>query len=183
MFLRTRRALSMLYYAYDWQQAMLAPLRALAASGADFVEAFKPLIPNSPLAHVNAACHLIANTRVTHKRPPFGITSIESHGRTVPVIEEVVAATPFANLVRFRQADAPPHQPRVLVAAPLSGHFATLLLATVKSLVRDHDVYITDWQNMRDVPVSAGAFGFDDYVDHLIRFQTEIGPGGHMLAV
>ena len=176
----------MLYYAYDWQQAMLAPLRALASSGLDFAEAFRPLTPNSPLAHFNAACHLIANAKVTHKRPPFGIESVEINGRTVPVIEETVAATPFANLLRFRQADAPPNMaplPRVLVAAPLSGHFATLLVATVKSLVRDHEVYITDWQNMRDVPASAGAFGFDDYVDHLIQFQNDIGPGGHMLAV
>ena len=176
----------MLYYAYDWQQAMLAPLRALASSGMDFAETFKPFTPNSPLAQFDAACHLIANTRVTHKRPPFGITSVEIQGRTVPVIEETVAATPFANLLRFRQADAPPNMaplPRVLVAAPLSGHFATLLVATVKSLVRDHEVYITDWQNMRDVPASAGAFGFDDYVDHLMQFQNDIGPGGHMLAV
>jgi polyhydroxyalkanoate depolymerase len=172
----------MLYYAYDWQQALLAPLRALAASGASFVEAFKPLTPNSVQAHFDAACHLIADTRVTHKRPPFAIASVESGGRTVPVIEEAVASTPFCTLIRFRQADAPP-QPRVLVAAPLSGHFATLLMATVKSLVRDHEVYITDWHNMRDVPASAGVFGFDDYVDHLIRFQAEIGPGGHMLAV
>ena len=176
----------MQYYAYDWQQAMLAPLRALAAGGTHLAEIFKPLTPNSPLAHLDAACQLIANTRVTHKRPPFGITSVEVEGRTVPVVEDIVAATPFATLVRFRQADAPPDAaplPRVLVAAPLSGHFATLLLATVKSLVRDHEVYLTGWHTMRDVPVSAGPFGFDDYVEHLIQFQTDIGPGGHMLAV
>lgn len=181
----TGRALSMLYYAYDWQQAMLAPLRALATSGTHVAQAFAPLEPHSPSAHFDAACQLIANARVTHRRPPFGIASVEVQGRAVPVVEEVVAATPFANLVRFRRADAAPDAPlpRVLVAAPLSGHFATLLLATVKALLRDHEVYITDWQNMRDVPLSAGQFGLDDYVEHLIRFQTDIGPGGHMLAV
>ena len=172
----------MLYYAYDWQQAMLAPLRALAGVGVDVAKGFTPIEASSPLAHFNAACHLIANAKVTHKRPPFAITDVESHGRKVAVTEDVVAATPFATLIRFRQAGAPP-MPRILVAAPLSGHFATLLLATVKALLRDHEVYITDWHNMRDVPVSAGAFGFDDYVDHLIQFQADIGPGGHMLAV
>ena len=171
----------MLYYAYDWQQALLEPLRMLATGWAELLDAVEPP-PNSVQAHVAAACRLIADTRVRHARPPFGITEVESHGRTIPVIEEAVASTPFATLLRFRRADAP-LQPRVLVAAPLSGHFATLLQATVKSLVRDHEVYITDWHNMRDVPVSAGAFGFDDYIEHLIRFQDEVGPGGHLLAV
>jgi len=171
-----------MYYAYDWQRAMLAPLRALASNGLTFVGEMDDIKPQSVLSHVNALCHLLAETRITHERPAFGIDKVEIAGRTVPVSEEAVAVTPFCTLLRFRQIDAPP-QPRVLVAAPLSGHFATLLQATVKTLVRDHEVYITDWHNMRDVPVSAGAFGFDDYVDHLIRFQESLGPGGHMLAV
>jgi polyhydroxyalkanoate depolymerase len=172
----------MLYYAYDWQQALLEPLRTLAGGWAELIEAAGPPPPNSPQAHVAAACRLIADTRVRHRRPPFGITAVESHGSAIPVIEEAIASTPFCTLLRFRRADAPP-LPRVLVAAPLSGHFATLLQATVRTLVRDHEVYITDWHNMRDVPAAAGAFGFDDYVEHLIRFQGEIGPGGHLLAV
>jgi len=174
--------LSILYYAYDWHRAMLAPWRALAANGLTLVGEMNAVEAQSPLSHFNALCHLLAETRVTHARPAFGIDQVEIDGRIAPVVEEVAAATPFCTLLRFRQPDAPP-QPRVLVSAPLSGHFATLLQATVKRLVRDHDVYITDWHNVRDVPVSAGAFGFDDYVDHLIRFQDVLGPGGHMLAV
>ncbi len=172
----------MMYYAYDWQRAMLAPLRAWAANGMTLADEMKPLSPGSAWSHFNAACRLVAETRITHERPAFGIDHVEINGRRVPVIEEVAASTPFCTLLRFRQAGAPP-QPRVLVSAPLSGHFATLLQATVKSLARDHEVYVTDWHNMRDVPLSAGPFGLDDYVDHLIRFQAVLGPGGHMLAV
>ena len=102
--------------------------------------------------------------------------------RDVPVVEEVVLGLPFGNLLHFRK-DMETPQPRVLVAAPLSGHFATLLRGTVETLLRDHDVYITDWINARDVPLEAGRFGFDDYVAYVIRFLEAIGPGAHVLAV
>ena len=96
--------------------------------------------------------------------------------REVPVTEEPVLVTPFGTLLRFRK-DIDSAQPRVLVVAPLSGHFATLLRDTVKTLLADHDVYITDWHNARDVPLSDGAFGFDDYVDHLVQLPRGDGPG------
>jgi polyhydroxyalkanoate depolymerase len=163
----------MMYYAYDWHRAMLAPWRALAANGLTLIGEIERVEPGSALSHLDALCHLLAETQVTHQRQPFALEE---------AVEEVVTATPFCTLLRFRRPDAPP-QPRVLVSAPLSGHFATLLQATVKSLLRDHEVYITDWRNMRDVPLSAGSFGFDDYVEHLIRFQQVLGPGGHSLAV
>ncbi len=100
----------------------------------------------------------------------------------VPVTEEVVDATPFASLLRFRkETDA--EQPRVLIVAPMSGHFATLLKATVKTMLSHHDVYITDWRNIRDVPLAEGEFGFDAYVDHVIRFLRAMGPGAHVVAV
>lgn len=85
-------------------------------------------------------------------------------------------------MLRFAKDTETP-QPRVLVAAPSSGHFATLLRGTVKTLLRDHDVYVTDWANARDVPTDAGSFGFDDYVDYLMKFLAAIGPGAHLLAV
>ena len=171
-----------MYYAYDWQRAMLEPLRALAGGGFALTEQVVPVLPFPALRHFQAACHLLSNTRVSHERPHFGVGSVQVDGHAAAVSEEIVTSTPFCSLVRFRREGAPP-QPRVLVAAPLSGHFATLLAGTVQSLVRDHDVFITDWHNMRDVPVSAGTFGFDDYVEHMIRFQEFIGPGGHVLAV
>jgi poly(3-hydroxybutyrate) depolymerase len=171
-----------MYYAYDWQRSMLAPLRALAEGGLAFAEQLVPALPFPALRHFQATCHLLSNTRITHERPDFAIGHVHAGDLPAAVNEDIVASTPFCSLMRFRREGAPA-QPRVLVAAPLSGHFATLLAGTVKSLVRDHDVYLTDWHNMRDVPVAAGPFGFDDYVEHIIRFQEMIGPGGHVLAV
>ena len=90
--------------------------------------------------------------------------------------EEAGAVTPFGTLLHFKK-DIDTAQPRVLLVAPLSGHFATLLRGTVRTMLPEHDVYITDWHNARDVPLSAGRFGFDEYVEHLIKFLETIGPG------
>src|SRR5262249_9759578 len=100
----------------------------------------------------------------------------------VEVREEIAEATAFGQLLHFRK-DIDQAQPRVLLVAPLSGHFATLLRATVRTMLPEHDVYITDWLNVRDVPAAEGAFGFDDYVGPLIHFLEMIGPGAHVIAV
>ena len=102
--------------------------------------------------------------------------------RELAVTEEVAYATPFGSLLHFRKEDAP-EQPRVLLVAPMSGHFATLLRGTVKTLLQDHDVYITDWHNARDIPLDDGHFGLDDYTEHLITFLDEIGPRAHLVAI
>jgi polyhydroxyalkanoate depolymerase len=125
---------------------------------------------------------MISRFELTHTRPDFGIAEVCVGGRTVAVREEVVLDLAFGKLIRFAK-DVAAGQPRVLVAAPLSGHFATLLRGLVETLLRDHEVYITDWTNARDVPVEAGRFGVDDHVDYLIRFLEAIGPGAHLLAV
>ncbi len=132
--------------------------------------------------HQSAFMEMLSRFQLTHSRPKYGITSVEINNRIVPVTEEVVLDMPFGNLLRFRR-DTDTVQPKVLVTAPLSGHFATLLAGTVRTLLRDHDVYITDWKNARDVPRSDGRFGVDDYIAYLIRFMEEIGPGGHLLGV
>jgi polyhydroxyalkanoate depolymerase len=119
---------------------------------------------------------------LTHTRPPFGIGSITVGNRQVEVHEEAAATTPFATLLHFKK-DIATTQPRVLLVAPLSGHFATLLRATVRTMLPDHDVFITDWHNARDVPLIAGRFGVDEYVEHLIKFLEVMGPGAHVLAV
>ncbi|MNN11441.1 hypothetical protein D3C81_1243990 [compost metagenome] len=100
----------------------------------------------------------------------------------MPVTEEVVARTPFCSLLHFRRHGIV-GQPRVLLVAPMSGHFATLLRGTVETMLRDHDVYITDWHNPRDVPVLYGRFGFDEYVQHLITFLHALGGHTHLMAV
>lgn len=129
-----------------------------------------------------ALADLLANTRVTHHCPPFGIDEALVGNSMLAVREEVALSLPYGNLLHFAKETAVP-QPKMLVVAPLSGHFATLLRSTVAVLLRDHDVYITDWANARDVPLSAGPFGFDDYVSYVIRFMEELGPRSNMLAV
>jgi len=125
---------------------------------------------------------MISRFHLSHARPDFGIASVMVGNREVAVTEEVAMALPFGNLLHFaKDIDTP--QPPILIVAPLSGHFATLLRGTVEVMLRDHDVYITDWANARDVPLSAGEFGVEDYVEYLIRFLEHIGPGGNILAV
>jgi poly(3-hydroxybutyrate) depolymerase len=172
----------MLYAAYEMQAGAGEPFRFFARSLLETAARLGGLADWPAARHVQAALELIGRAEITHARPDYAISSVNVDGREVPVREEVAEALPFCNLLHFSKPAAAP-QPRVLVVAPLSGHFATLLRGTVATLLRDHDVYITDWVNARDVPVSAGAFGFDDYVDYLIRFMETIGPGAHMLAV
>jgi polyhydroxyalkanoate depolymerase len=134
------------------------------------------------LRKFTAALELVSRSGLTHTRPSYGITSVRVGNRNVPVTEEALASTPFGTLLHFKK-DIQQVQPRVLVVAPLSGHFATLLRNTVQTLLTDHDVCITDWHNARDAPLSAGKFGFEDYIDHIIQWLRVIGPGGHVLAV
>jgi polyhydroxyalkanoate depolymerase len=132
--------------------------------------------------NLTAAYELIARAGLTHSRPAYGVTHINVGNREVEVREEAAHVTPFGTLLHFKK-DIEAEQPRVLLVAPLSGHFATLLRGTVRTMLPEHDVYITDWHNMRDVPRSAGRFGFDEYVEHLIKFIEVIGEGAHVLAV
>src|SRR5262249_21186390 len=128
---------------------------------------------------VAAACQLLALAEVTHRRPAWGIAQVEVGGESLPVRDEVVHETPFASLVRFSTPRSA-GQPRVLVVAPMSGHFATLLRDTVRTMLQGHEVYITDWHNVRDVPLAAGRFGLDEYTAHVIQFLEAIGPGAHL---
>lgn len=172
----------MLYHAYQMQDDLVAPMRTFAAwslslsagAGAGFAAAMP-----RPWA---AALEMLSRFKLTHTRPAFGIDTVRSGNADVRVTEEVALALPFGNLLHFKK-DAFTPQPRVLVIAPLSGHFPTLLAGTVKTLLSDHDVYITDWANARDVPLSAGRFGVEDYIAYIIRFLEEMGPGAHILSV
>ncbi len=118
---------------------------------------------------LSVAYELIARARLTHRRPSFGIPCVEVGGRTVTVHETAVCTMPFGTLLRFAK-EAQPAQPRVLLISPLFGHFATLLRATVETLLPEHDVYVTDWHNARDVDLAQGRFGLDEYIEHLLRF-------------
>jgi polyhydroxyalkanoate depolymerase len=132
--------------------------------------------------NLTAAYELISRAGLTHTRPPFGIDRVTVGNREVEVKDHAAHVTPFGTLLHFKK-DIDTEQPRVLLVAPLSGHFATLLRGTVRTMLPEHDVYITDWHNVRDVATSHGRFGFDDYVDHLIRFLEVMGEGSHVIAV
>ncbi|SDC23242.1 polyhydroxyalkanoate depolymerase, intracellular [Sphingomonas sp. YR710] len=173
----------MLYKMYQGFNDMLEPLRWFAAAGLKLRDSLGDYAEDPLMRSVFAALDMTANTKVTHVRTDFAIKSVISGNMEVDVHEEVIRSTPFADLLRFAKPEGGAIQPKILVVAPLSGHFATLLRNTVATLLRDHDVYITDWKNARDVPLSAGVFGFDDYVDHVIAFLEELGPPVHLLAV
>jgi poly(3-hydroxybutyrate) depolymerase len=171
----------MLYLAYQLHSDIMSPVRAWASMAAS--SGGSPLLAEHPaMRNLTAVYELISRAGLTHTRPPFGIGSVTVGNRDVEVREEAVLTTPFGTLLRFKK-DVATEQPRVLLVAPLSGHFATLLRATVKTMLPDHDVYITDWHNARDVPLTAGRFGVDEYTDHIIKFLETMGPGSHVLAV
>lgn len=171
----------MLYLAYETHGKLMGPAKevarwALCTLGTPLFD--KP----QAVREFAAAMELIDRAGLTHVSPPYGIERVRVGNREVEIVEEVADQTPFGTLRRFAKDTATP-QPRVLVVAPLSGHFATLLRHTVTTLLPDHDVFITDWHNARDVPAGAGRFGFDDYVQHVIRFLRSMGEGSHVLAV
>ena len=172
----------MLYQMYQAQADLLAPARSAAAMWLDALGRMPRLRRLPAVRLMEAGAELFTSAVVTHKRRPFGIASVQMDNRSVAVTERVVAATPFGHLLRFEKDSLTP-QPKVLVVAPMSGHFATLLRPTVQTMLADFDVYITDWQNARDVPMSAGRFGLDEYVDHLIQFLDALGPDTHVLAI
>ena len=173
----------MLYQAYQFQTDATSPLRLMSQIGSSLI-GFAGA--GSGLARrVSAALDVYSRMRLTHSRPDYGISTVWVKEEAVAVQEESVLEMPFGRLLHFRkEAGAQPEgQPKVLLVAPLSGHFATLLRETVRTLLQDHDVYITDWNNARDVPLSHGGFGLDDYIDHMIRFIEEVGVGTHVVAV
>jgi len=173
----------MMYQLYQAQTDALLPFRRAASAWLDMWgnnAAVRQLVAGRLTA---AGAELFAGAVVTHKRPEFGIPSVMVAGKHVAVREVPVLRTPFCTLLRFEKEMTGPKQPKVLLVAPMSGHFATLLRATVQTMLPDCDIYITDWHNAREVPLSAGRFGFEDYVDHLIRFLQHLGQPSHMVAV
>ena len=170
----------MLYRAYQTQADLMSPLRL----GAQFMGAalWSEGTERTAARQMAARMEVFSRMRVTHSRPPWDIKSVLVDGEEIAVHEEVKLVAPFGTLLRFRKDTNAVHPP-VLLAAPLSGHFATLLRETVRTLLRDHDVYVTDWHNARDVPLWNGGFGLDEYTLQLVSFMEAIGPGAHMVAV
>ena len=174
---------AMLYQLYDWQRAALEPWRLFAQAANELYGH-----PDSPLSYLpgsrNVAAAFDLMTRLTrrYERPEFGITSVVSNGRAFVVREENDLEKPFCRLLHFRKMGAP-QQPKVIVFAPLSGHFATLVRDTVRALLADHDVWVTDWIDAKEIPIAVGPFHFDDYVAYVREFLRFLGPDVHSISV
>ena len=173
----------MLYQLYDWQRAALEPWRAFAQAANELYGN-----PDSPLSYLpgsrNVAAAFDLMTRLTqrYERPEFGIDSVVARGTEYSVREVVQVRKPFCNLLHFEKVGAPP-MPKVVIFAPLSGHFATLLRDTVKTMLPDHDVWITDWVDAKEIPVAEGPFHFDDYVAYVREFLAFMGRDSHAISV
>lgn len=173
----------MLYHLYDMQHAMLTPARAAA-------EGMRHLYQNpfNPLTYTQAGRTFAAGAEVFERmtrrfgRPEFGLHTTEIDGKTVHVTEEDLIVKPFCHLLHFKR-DTRRIDPKVLVVAPMSGHWATLLRGTVQALLPHHDVYITDWEDARQVPLKDGRFNLDDYIDYLREFIIFLGSDVHLIAV
>jgi poly(3-hydroxybutyrate) depolymerase len=172
-----------MYKAYQAFADLCDPVRMAAANNERILSLWGTMQLASPLRCIQAYQEIVALAGFTHKRPDYGIDVVAADdGETVPVAEEVVITSPFCDLLRFSRQGAS-GEPRVLLVAPMSGHFATLLRGTIRTLLRDHEVYVTDWRNPRDVPLQEGTFGFEDFVQQIIDFLRFLGPGSHLVAV
>jgi poly(3-hydroxybutyrate) depolymerase len=173
----------MLYDAYEMQRSLLAGASTLANIGAGWMQN-----PVNPFAYshmgpiVASALDVFAHASAPRGKPAFGIESTIVAGQTVPVREEVVLRKPFGQLKRFVR-EGVEDAPKLLIVAPMSGHYATLLRGTVERMLPGHDVHITDWRDAKLVPLDEGRFDLDDYVDYIIEFLEHIGRGAHVLAV
>ena len=182
----------MLYQIYEFQRSLLSPLSLWAEASARVFSA-----PGSAFSRLPGAERVAAGYELLHRlgkdyqKPQFGISSVQAHGHDVPVVELEAMNLPFCRLLRMKRYTDDPatiddlrDDPPVLVVAPLSGHHATLLRDTVRTLLADHKVYVTDWIDARMVPLEAGPFQLADYVDYIRRFMHHIGVETlHVMAV
>ena len=177
----------MLYDAYEVQRSLLAGASRLAGLGAGWLNnPANPLAYSSVSPLVGAALDVFAHASAPRGKPEFGIESVKIGRKSFAVDEDIVLRKPFGQLKRFRK-DGVEGQPPLLIVAPMSGHYATLLRGTVERMLPGHDVYITDWRDAKLVPLSDGAFDLDDYIDYVVEFLETIGETTgerpHMLAV
>jgi len=182
----------MLYSAYELAYAAVAPARVAAGLGAKFWRSpFNPASQTWMGRSAAAAFDVMEHAMRRYPKPEWGIEETILGGVNIPITVETVETKPFCSLIRFVREEKALQQakgsktpdPRVLIIAPMSGHYATLLRGTVEAMLPEHDVYITDWADARNVPVAAGRFDLNDYIDYLIDFMRMIGPGAHAIAV
>jgi len=173
----------MLYHAFELHKALLSPAVGLSTATSSLLLHARSPLRDTWVGRTMAANHeLFARLHRRYPKPSFGIAAIGSAAERVSIREEVVADRPFCSLLRLRK-ESPVRAPKLLVVAPLSGHFATLLRDTVRTAVHDFEVYVTDWTDAKLVPLAQGAFHLDDYIDYVRDFLTFLGPDTQVLAV
>lgn len=172
-----------LYELHDAQRLLLAPFADTANAVAQlYSNPYSPL-SYAPFSHeIAATCELAYRISKDYRKPEWELTTTKVDNREVAVLEEIVLALPFCHLIHFKR-DTTRQDPVVLLVAPLSGHHATLLRDTVRSLLPAHDVYVTDWVNARDVPLEEGLFSLEDYVRYIETFLRQMPPGAHVISV
>lgn len=177
----------MLYQSYEMAHTAVSPMRAVLKAGSFFLRS-----PANPIAYAPATPSILAALEVAERttrrydKPQFDLNSAAINGEPVAIEEQIIFRKPFCQLKRFRRITDDPKRlddPKLLIVAPLSGHWSTLLRGTVEAMLPEQDVYITDWRDARTAPLSEGRFDLDDYIDYVIEFLRLLGPNTHVMAV
>ncbi len=172
----------MLYQMYEMQRLALQPMRAMVSGALSLMED-NPLYANPVGRITTAALDSFEHTTRTFMKPAFGHIATVIDGEPVTVGEDIALHLPWCDLLHFKREAHRPADRTLLIVAPMSGHFATLLRGTVKAFLPDHEVYITDWRDAKDMPLSESNFDLDDYIDYVRSFVEHLGPNTHILAV
>lgn len=174
----------LLYTAVENFRTMISPMRIYAKAGKDFYgNAWNPFSHTHVARSLSASYELFERVTRHYNKPEFDITSTTVDGKEVRINQRTVSRRNFCHLLHFNKHGDYDHMPKILVVAPMSGHYATLLRGTVEGLLPHYDVYITDWVNIREVPLSKGLFGLEDYIEYCIDYMELLGPEVHVMAV
>ncbi|KQS57764.1 esterase [Brevundimonas sp. Leaf363] len=181
----------MLYAFHELAYHSATPFRIGARLARDFwTSPFNPAADTAIARTAYASAEVFESMTRRYGKPAWGLDVLTINGQPVRTVEQVVWSSPWVRLVRFarnlpdlKRAGKPTAAPAVLVVAPLSGHYATLLRGTVETFLQDHDVYVADWINARQVPMLEGRFDFYDYIDHVRSMLAKVGPGAHVVGV
>ena len=173
----------MLYQAYEFQRQLAKPVRVWAnLIEQAYSSPFNPFADTWFGKSMAAGAEIVSRLTQNYGKPAWGLKTTRIDGEEVAVNEEILLTKPFCRLIHFRR-DTTKRHPKVLVVAPMSGHFATLLRGTVEALLPDHDVHVTDWSDAKEVPIADGNFDLDDYIDYVMEFCRYLGPDVHVIAV
>ncbi|MEO9624743.1 MAG: polyhydroxyalkanoate depolymerase [Qipengyuania citrea] len=185
----------MLYHAYELQRSWLNSASAFASIGVEMLNnPANPFNYVGPMGYMNigpvaaSALEVFAHATASYGKPAWNLEAIHVDGKPVAIVESTVVNRPFGDLKAFHREDLPEDAPRLLVVAPMSGHYATLLRGTVERMLQGYRVYVTDWADAKTVPLHEGTFDLDDYIDYVIGYLEHIGPdaqggGAHVMAV